>query len=391
MKILHTVEFYPPSIGGMQEVVKQISERLVKLGHDMTVATTYLPERKEKMVSGVKVAEFQISGNFVRGLVGEIENYEKFLLENDFDIITSFAAQQWATDIALPLLKRIKCQKVFVPTGFSGLYLPEYQQYFDNMKDWMKEFNINIFLSNNYRDINFAKSNNIDNITLIPNGAAADEFLASYKINIRELLGIPQNHHLILSVGSHTGLKGHTEAIRIFSEATIDNVTLLIVGNNCRGGCTKNCFIQEKIFNISLSRLRDNKRLIIKALSRPETIAAYQQSNLFLFPSNIECSPLVLFECMASKTPYLTTDVGNTKEIIEWSQSGLLLPTIKDNRGYGKADIKKSSSLLESIFYDQEKQELMKNNGFASWEKKFTWEGITTEYEKLYFDLLNKA
>ena len=94
---------------------------------------------------------------------------------------------------------------------------------------------------------------------------------------------------------------------------------------------------------------------------------------------------------MASKTPYLTTDVGNAKEIIEWSQSGLLLPTIKDNKGYVKSDIKKSISLLESIFYNQEKQEIMKNNGFASWKKKFTWEGITKEYEKLYFDLLNKA
>ena len=33
MKILHTVEFYHPSQGSMQEVVRQISERLVKLGH----------------------------------------------------------------------------------------------------------------------------------------------------------------------------------------------------------------------------------------------------------------------------------------------------------------------------------------------------------------------
>ena len=35
MKILHTVEFYHPSIGGMQEVVKQLSERLVLLGHEL--------------------------------------------------------------------------------------------------------------------------------------------------------------------------------------------------------------------------------------------------------------------------------------------------------------------------------------------------------------------
>ena len=54
LKILHTVELYSPSVGGMQEVVKQISERLVKKGHDVTVATTKLSNRKSKIINGVK-------------------------------------------------------------------------------------------------------------------------------------------------------------------------------------------------------------------------------------------------------------------------------------------------------------------------------------------------
>ena len=48
MKILHTVEFYHPSVGGMQEVVKQLSERLVRLGHNVTVATSQLKEARER-------------------------------------------------------------------------------------------------------------------------------------------------------------------------------------------------------------------------------------------------------------------------------------------------------------------------------------------------------
>ena len=73
MKILHTVEFYHPSVGGMQEVVRQISERLVALGHQVTVATTALPERTEKEINGVKIVEFKISGNAVRGMSGETD------------------------------------------------------------------------------------------------------------------------------------------------------------------------------------------------------------------------------------------------------------------------------------------------------------------------------
>jgi len=44
VNILHTVEFYSPSVGGAQEVVRQISELLVKRGHDVTVATMSLAQ-----------------------------------------------------------------------------------------------------------------------------------------------------------------------------------------------------------------------------------------------------------------------------------------------------------------------------------------------------------
>ena len=64
-----------------------------------------------------------------------------------------------------------------------------------------------------------------------------------------------------------------------------------------------------------------------------ETIAAYK-AGYVLFSSNIECSPLVLFECMASKPLFLTTDVGNSAEIVKWSHAGLLLPTVKDANGF---------------------------------------------------------
>ena len=73
MKILHTVEFYQPSIGGMQEVVRQLSERLAGLGHDVTVATTKLSSRKDLRINGIRIEEFEISANIVRGINGEIE------------------------------------------------------------------------------------------------------------------------------------------------------------------------------------------------------------------------------------------------------------------------------------------------------------------------------
>ena len=387
MKILHTVEFYHPSIGGMQEVVKQLSERLVLLGHDVTVATTKISERKESCIKGVKISEFSISGSFVRGLKGDIEKYEKFLIESDFDVIVNFAAQQWATDIALSVLDKIKAKKIFVPTGFSGLYAPEYVEYFKKMKTWMKQYDMNIFLSDDYRDVNFARENGIEKRVLIPNGAGEDEFLSENNFNIREKLGISKNDFLILHVGSHTGVKGHAEAIKIFKKAKIKNSTLLIIGNICGiGGCYRSCKRKGQFFNRMPFRIFDKRKIFINEMNRIETVSAYKAADLFLFPSNIECSPIVLFECMASKTPFLTSDVGNSVELIDWSNSGILLPTDKGqhNRGLSRVDVKKSSEMLNALANDKQKREKMAEAGFNIWKEKYSWDKISLEYEKLY-------
>jgi len=388
MKILHTVELYYPSKGGMQEVVKQISEKLVKTGHDVTVATSKLSYRNSKIISGVNIEEFILSGNLVRGITGDRKKYQNYLLSSDFDIITNFAAQQWTVDLTIEIIDGIKAKKVFVPTGFSGLYMPEYKDYFDQMKEYMEKNDMNVFLSNDYRDINFARDNNIQNIMLIPNGASEDEFLKSSNIDIRKKFNIPQDKFLILHVGSHTTIKGHLEAIKIFNKAKIKNSVFLLVGNNANKSCTYSCKVRALIANLKNSLSKNNKKIIIAPLTREDTVAAYKEADLFLFPSNIECSPIVLFECMASKTPFLTTDVGNAKEIIQWCDGGKLLPTNKSENGYSIAKINESAKILEKLWFNEKERNIMVEKAFKVWKQKFTWEKIALNYEKLYRSLL---
>lgn len=393
MKILHTVEKYYPPEGGMQKVVREISERLVKKGHSVSIATRYDPLIKHYSMNSVRIEQFKISGNLVRGYEGEtkeIKRYQDFLKNSDFDIIANFAAQQWATDLTLPLLKKLGAKKVLVPTGFSGLHYPQYRKYFAKMKNWMKQYDMNVFLSNDYRDINFARENGVIKRVLIPNGASEEEFLLNDYINVRKKLEVPENDFLILHVGSHTGLKGHDEAMTIFSQAKITNATLLIIGDKTAAGCSNSCLLRSKLFKLSPRRLLDKKKVILASLSRKGTISSYRQADLFLFPSIIECSPLVLFESMASKTPFLATDVGNAKEIIKWSNSGILLPTKIDEHGYSHAKIKKSAKVLADIYNQSKRRKEMAEDGFKAWKKRFTWNKITEQYENMYKDLLSQ-
>ncbi len=390
MKILHTVQSYDPCTCGMQEVVKQISEHLVKMGHSVTVATSKHPSRTYDIINGVIIKEFDISGKSVSGIHGDIQSYQHFLLNSDFDIITNFAAQQWATDLMLPLLKDIKAKKIFVPTGFSALYLPEYSDYFEKMKEWMKQYDMNVFLSNIYQDIEFARKCDMKNLTIIPNGASELEFLREETIDIRKDLGIPADQFLILHVGSHTGTKGHPEAIEIFHRADLKNATFVIVGMVTSKYCYYSCKFRELLFLLNPMNHLRNKHLLVRSLTRDQTVALYKSSNLFLFPSNIECSPIVLFECMASKTPFLTTDVGNAAEIIEWAHSGELLPTIKDKSGYSHAKISESTEILENIYHDLEKRKMMKESGLNAWQENFRWDVLAEQYYVLYTTLLKR-
>lgn len=178
MKILHTVEFYSPSVGGAQEVVKQISERLVKHGHEVTVATTKLTERATRTINGVQIEEFDIRGNEVHGFTGEVARYQQFLVDGHFAVMLNYAAQQWATDLVFPILDSLPYRRILAPCGFSGLFSPQYQSYFERMPDIMRHYDHLVFHSDMYRDVQFAKQHVISHFTVIPNGASEEEFPA---------------------------------------------------------------------------------------------------------------------------------------------------------------------------------------------------------------------
>src|SRR5687767_485303 len=155
MRILLCCELYSPSVGGVQQVMQQLAERLVVRGHEVTIATTKLPTRLFSELNGVTIREFKISGNLVRGMEGTVAEYRRFVTSQSFDVIMIKAAQQWTFDALWPVLSEIKAGKVFVPCGFSSLYEPAYAEYFRQLPRILQQFDHLIFYASDYRDINF--------------------------------------------------------------------------------------------------------------------------------------------------------------------------------------------------------------------------------------------
>ena len=385
MKILHTVEFYSPSVGGAQEVVKQISEHLVKRRHEVTVATTKLPHRTSSSINGVHIEEFDISGNAVRGFRGETSRYQQFLLDSHFDVMMNYAAQQWATDLVFPILDRLSYRKVLAPCGFSGLLNPQYASYFAHLPEVLRQYDHLIFHSNSYRDVEFARQHGLKHYTIIPNGASEEEF-REVDATLRQRYGISINVPLVLTVGSHTGLKGHRLAIEAFRRARIGRAVLVIIGNKIgRMGCLPECKMRAGCVRlVSLGR----KRVLLLNPARPDVVAAYHAADLFVFGSNIECSPLVLFEAMASKTPFATVACGNAEEIVNWSHGGILLPTIQRGNGMVDAKPETMAQAIEDLIMKPEERLCLAEAGYQAWQERFTWDKISREYERLYQSIL---
>ncbi len=389
MNILHTVEFYYPSIGGAQEVVRQISERLVKRGHQVTIATTRLSKRNFEELNGVRIKEFSISGNDVRGITGTVEQYQSYLLSGDFDVMMNYAAQEWTADLAFPLLAKLPYPAILVPCGFSGLYDPQYKDYFKRIEKVLRQYNALIFHAGKYRDIEFARQLKLKHLYIIPNGAAADEFERN-NLDFRKRFGISADTPLLLTVGTHTGVKGHRLVMEAFRRSSLKNAVLVVIGNRMENsrGCYWKCKLQSMLVNLSgLGK----KQVMLMDLPREWVVAAYRAADLFIFGSNIEYSPLVFFEAMAAHTPFVTLSVGNAEEIIELSHGGILLPTRSLPQGYVDGNPTEMAREIERLLGNELERTQLGEAGYNAWRMNFDWEIITDKYETLYREIVGET
>lgn len=389
LRILHAVELYDPSVGGAQVVVGQVSRRLAARGHDVTVATTQLAERASAEIDGVHVAGFPISGNAIRGMKGPVGDYQRFVVEGAFDVVMGYAAQQWAVDALLPVLDEIPYARALAPCGFSGLHDRRAARYFAELPDALAKFERLIFHSDTYQDRAFARRAGLANATVIPNAADEYEFgdLEAGRAAgraFRERHGIPAGVPMLLTVGGHTGDKGHALAIEAFRRTRAEEAVLVLIGNTPLGrGCEADCRRRARLTTL---RTRGRKRVLLLDPSRADTVAAYHAADLFLFASRVECSPLVLFESMAAATPFVSLAAGNAAEIAGWSAGGRIARTRRLRNGRVTGRVKDLVHEVDGLLADAELRRAMGAAGRGAWAREFTWEAVTDRYEAVYRD-----
>ena len=385
MKILHTVEFYYPSVGGAQEVVRQLSEHMVLAGHDVTVATTRLPNRERPTHNGVKIVEFEISGNRVRGFEGNVDEYRRFLATEEFDVVMNYAAQQWATDLAFDVIDDIAARKVLVPCGYSALYDPAYAEYFGTLPAILRRYDATVYLAERYRDIDFARDHGLENVVVIPNGADEREFATLPTVEeraaTRSRAGI--RGVMLMTIANYTGEKGHAELLRVFRRLPVE-ATLVSAGSMTPGiGCF-DAFAEEAADLRGRAGRLGKSVVMVDGSDRRLVCDLLKCADMFVLLSNIEASPLVLYEAAAAGVPFVASDVGNSEEIARWTGGGVIVRSRPRPNGRVEAQ---DLDALWKVWRLARNLELRRRMGVAArgaWEHRFTWEKLAGEYLRVY-------
>lgn len=298
MRILQVCPKYYPAIGGVEEHVKNISERLAK-EHEVTVfacdPSGKLP--KEEEINGVLVKRFKsFSPSDAYHISFEMA---RELKKSEFDIVHGHNYH------ALPLYfsRNARARKFIVTPHYHRYGHTPVRNFFIKLyKPWgrriFEQADRVIAVSKYEKQLLLGDFDiDVDKISVIPNGVNLAEF--------NSLIGIQKEAKTILYVGRLEEYKGVQYVIQTLSLLDKD-FCLEIVG---KGSYKANLLAQ-------IDKLGLNDRVKFhQDLSRQELFKMYRKAGVFVLLSQHEAFSIVVAEALASKTPCI---VANTSALSEW-------------------------------------------------------------------------
>jgi glycosyltransferase involved in cell wall biosynthesis len=375
LAILQIAHSYAPEVNGVSEVVRRISEGLVRRGHRVHVATGHCRERKADVINGVSVSSFHISGNWLRGYVaspGEIERFRTFVFRGNWDVQANHLGQVWCTDLLFDLLPQLNRVKVYTPHGMPSKAVPEWAPYYRMLPALLRSFDAVTCLSETFDEKPFCDAHGISHAYVIPNGVDPAEFQGKAQDLRREWkIG---DRPWVLNVSNHSPLKGHRLLFQLARSLPARSVVVNI-GNShfaekwgigamgVKGGCYYSCRVRS-CFGARVQLRQHVPRTLVTA--------ALRAGDVFVLPSSREASPLVILEAMAAGIPWIGFRVGNVSE----HPGGIVVDTFAEMIDW-------TNKLLAN-------PSLRAELGAAGRERalsRHAWDGIIDRYEELYCTL----
>lgn len=353
MKILMLTWEYPPRIvGGIARVVHDLSKRLIKDGHEVTVVT-YQEENlsefeNDKGVKVYRVPNFMINpNNFIEwvmqlnfNLVAKstelIEKEGRFDVIHAHDWLVAYAAKTLKNSFNIPLVSTIHATE----SGRNSGIHDEIQRYV-NDTEWLLTYeSTEVIVNSNFmrNDLQRLFGLPFEKINVIPNGVNITTFNGlerDYEFRRNYAM---DNEKIILFLGRLVYEKGIQHLISAMPKILerYNDAKLVIAG---KGGMLNE--LQTQVHTMGLS----NKVCFAGYLNAKQVSKMYKSADISVFPSTYEPFGIVALEAMLAGVPTVVSDVGGLNEIVEHRVDGM--------KSYAGNSNSIADSILELLFKPQ--------------------------------------
>jgi D-inositol-3-phosphate glycosyltransferase len=371
--VLLVSHYFPPHMGGIENVVQEQAKHLTSLGCDVTVLTTAVGgalgshrEREGYAVARVKtwngidektgVPFPVIAPSSIRTFVNLIRTADVVHV-HDTLYMTSWLAGVCCLILRKPLVLTQHVAMIYHP---NRLVTAVQRAVYATFGRALFRIAARIIYYNS-RVLNFMRGlAAIDHkVKFVPNGVDTDLFYpadATRKRRLREEIGLPVDAVLALFVGRFVPKKGYDLLLRCSS----DRYRLLLVGDEPSAGAKEN---SEAIF--------------LGRRTHAQVADLYRACDIFVLPSSSEGFPLSVQEAMASGLPVITSDDPGY-DLYELDPGCVAL--VPQNA-------ESVSAALEAVASDADKRSRMASYSYQVACELFLWTAHASELADIYQDL----
>ena len=382
MKILMLTWEYPPRVvGGIARVVHDLSQRMIKDGHEVTVVTyrdgnTPYYEN-DKGVEVYRVDNYMIHpNNFIDWIMQlnfnmiakatELISKEKFDVIHAHDWLVSYAAKTLKHAFNIPVVATIHATE----SGRNSGIHDETQRYI-NDSEWMLTYEATeVIVNSNYMksDIQRLFGLPFEKINVIPNGINLNNFTGIERdYDFRRQYAM-DNEKIILYVGRLVYEKGIQNLIGAMPKIlnNYNDSKLVICG---KGGMID--ALRQEVHNLGI----DNKVYFAGYCDSKKVQKMYKCADVAVFPSTYEPFGIVALEAMLAGVPTVVSDVGGLNEIVEHGVTGM------------KSYAGNSNSIADSILallFDQKLCDTVSRNAVKKVKELYNWNKIAQDTHYVY-------
>ena len=383
MKILMLSWEYPPRIvGGISRVVHDLSQRLIKDGHEVTVVTYRDGEapyyENDKGVDVYRVDNYIIHpNNFIDWIMqlnfnmiakaSEIMNKNgKFDVIHAHDWLVAYGAKALKEAYKIPIVTTIHATE----SGRNSGIHDEVQRYI-NDSEWLLTYeSTEVIVNSNFmkNDLQRLFGLPFEKINVIPNGINLNNFSGIDRdYDFRRQYAM-DNEKIILYVGRLVYEKGIQHLIGAMPKIlqNYHDAKLVICG---KGGMldelkqeTKNLGIENKVY---FTGYCDSKKVQ----------KMYKCADIAVFPSTYEPFGIVALEAMLAGIPTVVSDVGGLNEIVEHGVTGM--------KSYAGNSNSLSDSIL-SLLFDAKLCDNVSKNAVKKVKELYNWNKIAQDTHYVY-------